>query len=101
MNAISLIRKYIDKYLFEPAYTWPKYYFEQQSYSRWAANEILRRVQCQKDTPPILVVEEFILKTDRYSCSDHADKSVGLIFSIAHDVATDILDVLISAHEMR
>jgi len=67
---------------------WPLCYFNQRSYSRWAANEILELVMDNPFSTPIDIIEEFIIKMDYFSC---IDLSTSLIFSIAKDTAEDIL----------
>lgn len=80
--------------LFEPDRNWPKYEFRKRSYARWAASEILKCIQTNQNIPPMKVVEDFVQKTDEYSGIDHDDRNDSFIFYIAHDVATDILDIL-------
>lgn len=40
------------------------------------------------------VVEEFVRRTDEFSGIEHDERNDSFIFSVAHDVATDILDIL-------
>ena len=42
--AITIINEYIDKYLFSPSFSWPKYEFKKRSYQQWAAYEICDRI---------------------------------------------------------
>lgn len=92
-RVISVIEDYMYD-LFEPSRNWPKYEFRKRSYARWAASEILKCVQKQSDRPPIEVVEDLVRKTDEYSGVEHDDRNDSFIFYVAHDVATDILDIL-------
>lgn len=80
--------------LFEPGRNWPKYEFRKRSYARWATSEILKCIQKQLDRPPVEVVEDLVRKTDEYSGVEHDDRNDSFIFYVAHDVATDILDIL-------
>lgn len=80
--------------LFEPSRNWPKYEFRKQSYARWAAAEILKRIQKQPDRPPIEIVGDFVRKTDEYSGINHDERNDSFIFYVAHDVTTDIFDIL-------
>lgn len=89
---ILIIESYIREHLFDPASSWPKYYFKERSYSRWVANEILERVKEQKTTPPIIVIEDFIRELDDCSCGNENNK---LIFSIARDAAEDMLNLFL------
>lgn len=90
---LSVIREYADECLREPRCRLPRGCFEQRSYQKWAVDEIIRNIESSKFTPPIMVVESFIRKTDSFSCSNHKNS---IIFSIAHDVATDIFDMMLA-----
>lgn len=92
-RVISVIEEYMFD-LFEPGRNWPKYESRKRSYGRWAAEEILKSVQLHLDISPIQVVEEFVRRTDEFSGIEHDDRNDSFIFSVAHDVATDILDIL-------
>lgn len=92
-GVISVIEEYMFD-LFEPGRNWPKYEFRKRSYGRWAAEEILKSVQLHRDISPIQVVEEFVRRTDNFSGIEHDERNDSFIFSVAHDVATDILDIL-------
>ena len=67
--------------------------FKQSSYSIWAANEIMKYVKEHKSMPTIDAIEDFIRKMDEYSCMN-PDSS--FIFSVAHDIAEDILDIFLA-----
>ncbi|WP_297183047.1 hypothetical protein [uncultured Phocaeicola sp.] len=90
---LSVIREYADECLKEPVWHISRDWFKQISYSRWAVDEILKRIEESKFTPPIMVVEDFIRKMDDFSCKN---KKTSIIFSVAHDMAENILDVLIA-----
>jgi len=92
-RVIFVIQEYMYD-LFEPGRNWPKYEFSKRSYARWAALEILRCIQSKPSLSPIKIVDEFARKTDEWAKMDHYDRNDGLIFYVAHDVATDILDIL-------
>lgn len=99
--SISVIQKYIDECLFEPRLKWPKYYFTERSYSRWAAYEIQERIieEALRLPPHITgreprslvdIIKAFISEMDDLSeTSDN--KRFQLIFLIARDTAEDIL----------
>lgn len=91
-SAIQAILAYRDEHLFEPEMNWPKYWFDQRSYSRWSANEILKFIIDRPFTPAVEIVEDFALKMEHllYVSEDKASSS---IFSIARDTAADILDI--------
>lgn len=89
-EAILAIIKYIDECLFEPANNWPKNWFNQRTYSRWAANEILELVIDNPLTQPSMVIDEFLVKMSYYSCMSE-NQNINIIFSTAVDTAEDIL----------
>lgn len=92
-RVISVIEEYMFD-LFEPGRNWPKYEFRKRSYGRWAAEEIIKSIQRYQDISPMLVVEEFVRRTDEFSNIEHDERNDSFIFSVAHEVATDILDIL-------
>lgn len=71
-------------------------YFDQRSYARWAAQECYVWCLSHIDTPIISAVEEFRDRMDDYSTRPHDDRDTSVMFSIAYDVATDILDILLA-----
>lgn len=91
---LPMLQEYVSRYLKEPRRGLPLGYFEQRSYQRWAADEIIKSISESKFTPPVTIVENFIRKTNSFSCESSKNS---VIFSIAHDVAMDILDLLIAA----
>ena len=78
----------LDQY--EPKCAWPKDNFERYCYAKWAVDEILRYLMDRKDTHPIVVIEDFVSKMNAYS---FANRKFSLMFSIARDIAEDILDM--------
>lgn len=91
IRAIQAIEDYIHE-LHTPRISMVKNMFNQRVYSRWAANEVLGYVKFRKDIPPVQAVEEFMSKMDKFACSNPKNS---YIFSVAYDVAADILDLLI------
>lgn len=69
-----------------------KAHFKQESYSKWAAKEVLRCVKEQDNRHPIDVIEDFVRRMDRYSC---LNSEQSFIFSIAHDTGMSILDLFL------
>lgn len=90
-RAIRAIESYIYE-LKDPQMDWIKWRRDQCIYSRWAANEVLGYVKLHNDISAIQAVEEFIAKMDKYACLDNKNS---YIFSVAYDIATDILDLLL------
>ena len=93
-EAVQVIIDYIDEYLFEPYANWPKNWFNQRTYSRWAANEILGLVIDNPLTPPSMVIDEFLVKMSYYSCVSE-NQNISIIFSTAVDTAENILNLVL------
>lgn len=72
---------------------WRGYSLEQESCSRWAAREILLLLEKNRDTPPLIIIEEFRDQMDKYSC---LNRLTSYRFSCAKDMAEWIIDLLIS-----
>lgn len=64
-------------------------YFAQESYSKWAANEFLDYVTNRRDI--FLAADNYIRMVDNFACSNHENR---WMFSIAYDVAVDLLDFM-------
>lgn len=88
---LSVICDYANEYLREPRKRLPKGCFEERSYRIWAIEELLKQVDKYGDDSPVAVVENFICKMNAFS---RRNRKAGIIFSIARDVAEDILDIL-------
>lgn len=69
------------------------YSLQQESYSRWAAREILVRLEKNRTTPPLILIEEFRDQMDNYSC---VNIRTSYAFSCAKDMAEWIIDLLIA-----
>lgn len=88
--AAEMIQEYIDQWLFEPNYGWPRIEFNRRSYSRWAANEILHRVKTETKGRSVSdIIEEFRWEMDSYSEVDY-DRDLAFIFETAKETAEDI-----------
>jgi hypothetical protein len=99
--AISIIQEYMDEYLFDPKVNWWKSEFEERSYSRWAAEELISRFIRQEEVrpwevliydfkTPIEIISELINELEEFSKSGQNEKTKA-IFTIAKDSATEIL----------
>ena len=87
--AMSIVREYIDTYLFEPQINWPKYEFNVRSYSRWAAYEILGRIANYMSTcDPVIVISEFMDEMDEYLEMSEL-REVRLLYSTARETAEE------------
>lgn len=88
--AAETIQEYLDQWLFEPNYRWPRIEFNRRSYARWAAKEILHRVQTEGNGRTVIdIIEEFRLEMDRCSEVDY-DRDREFIFVTARETAEDI-----------
>lgn len=88
---LSVIWDYADEYLREPRSHLPKGCFEERSYQLWAVEELAKCIEESEYTPPLKVVEAFNCRMHEYA---RRKGKAGVIFSIAHDVSTDIYDIL-------
>lgn len=69
--------------------------FETQSYRHSAIREILFYLLDHVDESPISAIEDFRRLVDGLSCIG-PNENVRFMFSVYYDVATEVLDVLIS-----
>lgn len=67
--------------------------FDLFSYQRWAIDEIRREILENENKHPIEVLEDFKYKMSYAACRANSMDS-NMIFSIAYDVAIDVLDIL-------
>lgn len=106
---ILILERYIDDMAI-PEKTWPKYNFDELSYARWAAEEILERAIEATDrlpyhitgieTPDVFeVIARFEFDMDRCLDSD-IDWQYRKMFSIAIDTAEDMFKYYISERRM-
>lgn len=70
--------------------------FEFQSYKYSAINEIKLYLKKHENKDPISAAEEFRYKMDCFA-SETKNGNANFMFSIYYDVATDVLDVLLSS----
>lgn len=92
MNESDILKivKYMEECLFEPRLNWSKHWFENRTYSRWAADEILGLILDDPFTPSNVIIKKFIAKMESFS-EVAEDTLASLIFSIAKDTAEEIL----------
>lgn len=69
--------------------------FKFESYIRWSVSEILNFLENSEEENPLTLLEKFRWEMDQYACQANGDDA-NLMFSTAYDVATDILDTLIT-----
>ena len=80
----------MDEYLVSPGNNWSDKHFEEASYSRWAAEEIVQLLLDRPLDSPDEVIFSFILKMALYAQVAKTYKK-RRIFSISEDTAEDIL----------
>ena len=88
--AAEIVMTALEENLPEPNRNWPMDIFEEQSYARWAAYELVNLLMDRPHECPDLIIEEFIFKM---AVMEHAadDPMKSRIFGIAKDTAKDIL----------
>lgn len=96
LYAISLI----DEYRLEEWYDLPRRYEQKfllqwESYKRTAIDEIKYYLMEHEDVNPISALEEFRCQMDDNACKSGSSEA-NFMFSVYYDVASDILDILIS-----
>lgn len=73
-------------------YLWQTDEYKQETYSLWASRELLNELRKNKAKPPLIVMEDFRDKMDRYSCMNPA---TSFIFSVAKDTVEMFIDMII------
>lgn len=69
--------------------------FREKSYQNWAALELRKRLDKYRSHDPIELVEDFRHDMSDLACYAKTSKD-NFMFSVAYDVATDILDMLLT-----
>lgn len=89
-HILEVIHAYISKYKMYkvPGWNKKKIFFKQESYARWAVKECLRLTLYSDD--PLTAIEEFASMCDDNACCCR-NGDMRYVFSVAYDVATDIL----------
>lgn len=67
--------------------------FISNSYSIWAAKELLIRLNSNRDIPPLITLENFEELMDEYACKNINNS---FLFSCAKDMTRWIIDLLIA-----
>lgn len=91
--AKEIIKNYIREYSGHVYTPWQKKEFQYESFSIWAAKELLVEVSKKEDLPPLYVMENFREKMNDYACLNKANS---FIFSVANDTVNYLIDQLIS-----
>ena len=99
-KALYIVKQYF-KSLPKPHYGWfegqqAKFFLE--STARWAVSEIHRYILENHDWDPIDSVDDFAIIMDECACVSDLPE-INNAFSIAHDIAQDILGYLLAEQE--
>ena len=89
-QTLRTVKFVIDKFHFTNS-DWHTYDFKTKSYTKWAANELLIRLEDNKDVPPLIIIVDFIDEMDKYSDVNDCTK---YRFSIARETAQWVEDLL-------
>lgn len=89
-KTLSQICMYVDEYLFPPGRNWGSIYFQEQSYSRWAANQVIDAISFNNGEPAIQILNEY-LNYYQEAARETEDKDKRFIFEAAADTVADIL----------
>lgn len=65
--------------------------FAQDSYCKTTYLELIDLLKKNKDMPPIVLIEDYVKKMEKYSC---ANEFSSFMFAVSHDVAEYVLDEL-------
>ncbi len=89
-TAVSIIRQYVDEYLFSPSFNWQKDEFKKRSYEQWAAYEICNRIMDHPLDGPITIIESFMFEMAMYACYGE-DEHRSFIFQSAVETAEELI----------
>lgn len=88
--SVSIIKEYIDQYLFSPSFSWPKDEFRKRSCAQWTAYEIINRIMDNPLETPVYIIERFIFEMAMYACYGE-DEQRSLIFQTAVEIAEELV----------
>lgn len=91
---VETIKDYIDKYLFDPGSRWPSEEFEERSYARWSAYEILNRISDRPFDPADITIEGFLIEVSAHDYV-YGDSKQSRLFQVAKDTAEEIMWLLV------
>lgn len=91
-EAIQLVRTCLRRTLHAIARR-KEYESIQKSCSKWALREILTRLERNRSTAPLILIEQFRDQMERYSCMN---SHTSYYFSAAKDTAEWIIDLLLT-----
>lgn len=94
-TAIQIVKDYIPKLERSPGWWWRSSEFAQWSYAKTAAKEVLDLLEENTDTPPLVVIEEYRDRMNQFACVNPVRS---IMYSVAADIAEDIIDELIGSY---
>lgn len=94
---LSAIKEYADEFYKSPTkyYDMKKEDFLVKAYTRWSFDELVEYILDHPEEKVFYSVEDFRHEMDNFCCYAKTDDAK-LIFLIAYDTATEVLDLLIS-----
>lgn len=87
------ITEYCLMQLRQSRFDWYSNNFTSNSYSIWAAKELLKQLNNNRDIPPLITLENFEELMDEYACKNINNS---FLFSCAKDITRWIIDLLIA-----
>lgn len=77
----------------EPEVYWPQHEFDEVSFNRWAAGELMEAIMDNPTVPAMDTIEEFAIKMTSYWASAGECTKAEKIFKYAADFAYETLDI--------
>lgn len=76
----------------EPEVYWPQHWFDEISFTRWAAGELMEAIMNHPTVPAMDTIEEFAIKMTSYWAGEDGTNAEK-IFKYAADFAYETLDI--------
>lgn len=92
-KVLQMLVDYLEVKTVPPAVSWPKHWFEEISFARWAVGEMLNLISDHPFNPAYDTISNFALKMGVYAISSY-EKPSNRIFSVAAEVANEFLDLI-------
>lgn len=91
-QVVNAIKRFVEKTYLDPEPNNRKDLLVYRSYRKWAVGAVIKEIEKYPNIPASSVIERFIREMDDYSCRKNPSS---VIFSIARDVAMDLLDTVL------
>lgn len=92
-RVLQMLVDYLEVKTVPPTIGWPKHWFEEMSFARWAVGEMLNLVSDHPFKSAYDTIATFALKMEVYAFLSDG-KSSNRIFSVAAEVANEFLDLI-------